>query len=140
MRILAAISNIRNTHSRHKILQMLIRNFIRHYVSLSDAYRDAVCLRNLINELHLVDGEARVISCLTEFKPTVPYRDSVLTWLLKNSLGGNSKKAMIECIAPVDYVEALSTIYYADQITRIRTSARVSEDHVLATERDKQIA
>ncbi|KAF8075903.1 kinesin-like protein [Lyophyllum atratum] len=33
----------------------------------------------------------------------VPYRDSVLTWLLKDSLGGNSKTAMIAAIAPADY-------------------------------------
>ncbi|KAK3066032.1 hypothetical protein LTR53_017772, partial [Teratosphaeriaceae sp. CCFEE 6253] len=33
----------------------------------------------------------------------VPYRDSVLTWLLKDSLGGNSKTAMVACISPTDY-------------------------------------
>ena len=40
-------------------------------------------------------------------KELVPYRDSILTWLLKDSLGGNSKTAMIACIAPADYEETL---------------------------------
>ncbi|TQS31574.1 hypothetical protein Golomagni_08141, partial [Golovinomyces magnicellulatus] len=48
-------------------------------------------------------------------KDIVPYRDSILTWLLKDSLGGNSKTAMIACIAPSDYDETLSTLRYADQ-------------------------
>lgn len=70
----------------------------------------------------------------------VPYRDSILTWLLKDSLGGNSKTAMIACIAPSDYDETLSTLRYADQAKRIRTRAVVNEDSVSAAQRDAQIA
>jgi len=73
-------------------------------------------------------------------KDVVPYRDSILTWLLKDSLGGNSKTAMIACIAPADYDETLSTLRYADQAKRIRTRAIVNQDHVSAAERDAQIA
>lgn len=73
-------------------------------------------------------------------KDIVPYRDSILTWLLKDSLGGNSKTAMIACIAPSDYEETLSTLRYADQAKHIRTRARVNQDHLSAAERDKQIA
>lgn len=73
-------------------------------------------------------------------KDVVPYRDSILTWLLKDSLGGNSKTAMIACIAPSDYDETLSTLRYADQAKRIRTRAIVNQDHVSAAERDAQIA
>ncbi|KAF9032663.1 kinesin-domain-containing protein [Hymenopellis radicata] len=58
----------------------------------------------------------------------VPYRDSVLTWLLKDSLGGNSKTAMIAAIAPADYEETLSTLRYADQAKKIRNKAVVNED------------
>ncbi|KAJ6144896.1 hypothetical protein N7470_008791 [Penicillium chermesinum] len=65
-------------------------------------------------------------------KELVPYRDSILTWLLKDSLGGNSKTAMIACIAPADYEETLSTLRYADQAKHIRTRARVNQDHVSA--------
>ena len=73
-------------------------------------------------------------------KDVVPYRDSILTWLLKDSLGGNSKTAMIACIAPSDYDETLSTLRYADQAKRIRTRAIVNQDSVSAAERDAQIA
>lgn len=70
----------------------------------------------------------------------MPYRDSILTWLLKDSLGGNSKTAMIACIAPSDYDETLSTLRYADQAKHIRTRAIVNQDSVSAAERDAQIA
>ncbi|KAL2000518.1 hypothetical protein VTN02DRAFT_2958 [Thermoascus thermophilus] len=73
-------------------------------------------------------------------KDVVPYRDSILTWLLKDSLGGNSKTAMIACISPTDYEETLSTLRYADQAKHIRTRAIVNQDHVSAAERDAQIA
>ncbi|KAK2754498.1 Kinesin [Arachnomyces sp. PD_36] len=73
-------------------------------------------------------------------KDVIPYRDSILTWLLKDSLGGNSKTAMIACIAPSDYDETLSTLRYADQAKRIRTRAKVNQDSVSAAERDAQIA
>jgi kinesin family protein 1 len=58
----------------------------------------------------------------------VPYRDSVLTWLLKDSLGGNSKTAMIAAISPADYDETMSTLRYADQAKRIKNKAVVNED------------
>ncbi|KAK5167643.1 uncharacterized protein LTR77_007342 [Saxophila tyrrhenica] len=69
----------------------------------------------------------------------VPYRDSVLTYLLKSSLGGNSKTAMVACISPTDYEETLSTLRYADQAKRIRLTAVVNQDAVSAAERDAKI-
>lgn len=70
----------------------------------------------------------------------IPYRDSVLTWLLKDSLGGNSKTAMVACISPTDYDETLSTLRYADQAKNIRTRAVVNQDIVSAADRDKLLA
>lgn len=60
----------------------------------------------------------------------VPFRDSVLTKLLKNALGGNSKTMMIAAISPADinYDETLSTLRYADRAKQIKTSAKVNED------------
>ncbi|GJJ16281.1 hypothetical protein Clacol_010577 [Clathrus columnatus] len=52
----------------------------------------------------------------------------VLTWLLKDSLGGNSKTAMIAAISPADYDETLSTLRYADQAKKIKNKAVVNED------------
>eukprot|EP00039_Didymoeca_costata_P016630 m.300660 g.300660 ORF g.300660 m.300660 type:complete len:1171 (+) comp16422_c0_seq10:196-3708(+) len=60
----------------------------------------------------------------------VPYRDSVLTWLLKDSLGGNSKTVMIATISPAgdNFDETLSTLRYADSAKRIVNHAVVNED------------
>ncbi|XP_077209173.1 kinesin-like protein KIF13A isoform X6 [Paroedura picta] len=60
----------------------------------------------------------------------VPYRDSVLTWLLKDNLGGNSQTAMIATISPAadNYEETLSTLRYADRAKRIVNHAIINED------------
>ena len=83
---------------------------------------------------------ARIHNGNRRTRDVVPYRDSILTWLLKDSLGGNSKTAMIACIAPSDYDETLSTLRYADQAKHIRTKAVVNQDHVSSAEKDSQIA
>ncbi|XP_062517829.1 kinesin-like protein KIF28P isoform X2 [Corticium candelabrum] len=59
----------------------------------------------------------------------VPYRDSVLTRLLKNALGGNSKTVMIAALSPADinYEETLSTLRFADRAKAIKTTAVVNE-------------
>ncbi|CAI9602503.1 unnamed protein product [Staurois parvus] len=60
----------------------------------------------------------------------VNYRDSVLTWLLKNNLGGNSKTIMLATVSPAadNYQETLSTLKYADSAKRIVNQAEVNED------------
>ncbi|XP_055332251.1 kinesin-like protein unc-104 isoform X2 [Paramacrobiotus metropolitanus] len=60
----------------------------------------------------------------------IPYRDSVLTWLLRENLGGNSRTAMIAAISPADinYEETLSTLRYADRAKQIVCKAVVNED------------
>ncbi|XP_024151363.1 kinesin-like protein KIF13B isoform X2 [Oryzias melastigma] len=60
----------------------------------------------------------------------VPYRDSVLTWLLKDCLGGNSRTAMVATVSPAadNYDETLSTLRYADRAKSIVNHAVVNED------------
>ncbi|KAK0164251.1 hypothetical protein PV328_002899 [Microctonus aethiopoides] len=60
----------------------------------------------------------------------IPYRDSVLTWLLKDSLGGNSKTIMIAAISPADcnYGETLSTLRYANRAKNIINKPTINED------------
>uniref|UniRef100_A0A668AZQ3 Kinesin-like protein n=1 Tax=Myripristis murdjan TaxID=586833 RepID=A0A668AZQ3_9TELE len=60
----------------------------------------------------------------------IPYRDSVLTWLLKDSLGGNSKTIMIATVSPSasSYSETLSTLRYAAHARNIVNKPRVNED------------
>ncbi|KAK2149668.1 hypothetical protein LSH36_442g01044 [Paralvinella palmiformis] len=60
----------------------------------------------------------------------IPYRDSVLTKLLQNALGGNSKTIMIAALSPADinYDETLSTLRYADRAKQIKNQAVVNEN------------
>lgn len=76
----------------------------------------------------------KVISALSEQangkRVFIPYRESVLTWLLKESLGGNSKTAMIATISPAasNIEETLNTLRYASQARMIVNIAKVNED------------
>ncbi|CAH8438420.1 unnamed protein product [Schistosoma intercalatum] len=60
----------------------------------------------------------------------IPYRDSVLTWLLKENLGGNSHTTMIAALSPADvnFDETLSTLRYADRAKSIVCKAIINED------------
>ncbi|XP_016345666.1 kinesin-like protein KIF1A isoform X6 [Sinocyclocheilus anshuiensis] len=60
----------------------------------------------------------------------IPYRDSVLTWLLRENLGGNSRTAMVAALSPADinYDETLGTLRYADRAKQIRCNAVINED------------
>ncbi|CAI9737687.1 KIF28P isoform X5 [Octopus vulgaris] len=78
-----------------------------------------------------------VISALAEQasgkkKVVVPYRESVLTKLLKNALGGNSRTVMIAALSPADinYDETLSTLRYADRAKQIKNKAVVNENPI----------
>ena len=64
----------------------------------------------------------QVASSKPSGKAFIPYRDSVLTWLLKDSLGGNSKTIMIATISPADvnHNETLSTLRYANRAKNIK--------------------
>ncbi|NXD90651.1 KIF14 protein, partial [Chaetorhynchus papuensis] len=77
----------------------------------------------------------RVISALSKQsqngkKMFIPYRESVLTWLLKESLGGNSQTTMIATVSPAasSTEETLSTLRYAKQACSIINIAKVNED------------
>lgn len=60
----------------------------------------------------------------------VPYRDSKLTRLLQDSLGGNTKTVMIANCGPADwnYDETLSTLRYANRAKNIRNKPKINED------------
>ncbi|KAJ8960963.1 hypothetical protein NQ318_020265 [Aromia moschata] len=88
--------------------------------------REGVC----INKSLLTLG--KVISALADQKKNqfVPYRDSVLTWLLRESLGGNSLTSMLATISPASthLDETLATLRYACQARSIVNRARVNEN------------
>lgn len=60
----------------------------------------------------------------------VPYRDSKLTRLLADSLGGNTKTVMIANVGPADwnYDETMSTLRYAHRAKSITNKPRINED------------
>nr|XP_010913544.1 kinesin-like protein KIN-4C isoform X1 [Elaeis guineensis] len=64
----------------------------------------------------------------------VPYRDSKLTRLLQDSLGGNSKTVMIACISPADSnaEETINTLKYANRARNIQNKAVINRDPVAA--------
>ena len=72
-----------------------------------------------------------VIKALVDGKSThIPYRDSKLTRLLEDSLGGNTKTVMIANCGPADYnyEETLSTLRYADRAKQIKNKPKINED------------
>ncbi|GAA5932975.1 uncharacterized protein JCM15063_002258 [Sporobolomyces koalae] len=76
-----------------------------------------------------------VISALgdpTKKATHIPYRDSKLTRLLQDSLGGNSKTMMVACVSPTEYNihETLSTLKYANRARNIKNRAEVNEVEV----------
>ena len=71
-----------------------------------------------------------VINALVEKSSHIPYRDSKLTLLLQDSLGGNTKTLMIAVISPADYnyEETLSTLRYASRAKFIQNKPKINED------------
>lgn len=76
----------------------------------------------------------KVISALADSEDTskqrhIPYRDSTLTWILKDNLGGNSKTVMLATISPSSsqYDETMSTLRYAERTKKIVNKAVVNE-------------
>ncbi|XP_060056865.1 kinesin-like protein KIF17 [Erinaceus europaeus] len=72
-----------------------------------------------------------VISALVDGRSKhIPYRDSKLTRLLQDSLGGNTKTLMVACLSPADnnYDETLSTLRYANRAKNIKNKPRINED------------
>uniref|UniRef100_A0A4W3H4M0 Kinesin family member 1B n=1 Tax=Callorhinchus milii TaxID=7868 RepID=A0A4W3H4M0_CALMI len=79
----------------------------------------------------VISALAEVVSSKKKKKSDfIPYRDSVLTWLLRENLGGNSRTAMVAALSPADinYDETLSTLRYADRAKQIKCNAVVNED------------
>ena len=72
-----------------------------------------------------------VISSLIDPKSTyVPYRDSKLTRLLQDSLGGNTKTVMIANVGPADFNfdETINTLRYASRAKSIQNKPKINED------------
>ncbi|XP_053286438.1 kinesin-like protein KIF1A [Pleuronectes platessa] len=87
-------------------------------------------LGKVISALAEVDSGGNKNKKKKKVENHIPYRDSVLTWLLRENLGGNSRTAMVAALSPADinYDETLSTLRYADRAKQIRCNAVINED------------
>ncbi|XP_072295591.1 kinesin-like protein KIF1A [Eucyclogobius newberryi] len=87
-------------------------------------------LGKVISALAEVDSGLNKNKKKKKVESFIPYRDSVLTWLLRENLGGNSRTAMVAALSPADinYDETLSTLRYADRAKQIRCNAVINED------------
>ncbi|XP_044731672.1 kinesin-like protein Klp68D [Chrysoperla carnea] len=90
----------------------------------SDRLKEASKINRALSAL------GNVISALAEHSSHIPYRDSKLTRLLQNSLGGNSKTVMIANIGPsnYNYEESLTTLRYAHRAKAIKNTPFKNED------------
>ncbi|CAJ0918210.1 unnamed protein product, partial [Mesorhabditis belari] len=93
--------------------------------AVGDRFKEATKINLSLSAL------GNVISALVDGKSKhIPYRDSKLTRLLQDSLGGNTKTIMIACISPSDdnYDETLSTLRYANRAKNIKNKPKINED------------
>lgn len=109
---------------------------------VKDSGVEGVHLKEAININKSLTTLGRVISALAKMSTNkkkkalstpvhVPFRDSVLTWILKDSLGGNSKTVMIATISPaaINYEESMSTLLYASHAKEIVNEVTVNADN-----------
>ncbi|CAF4811301.1 unnamed protein product, partial [Rotaria magnacalcarata] len=97
-----------------------------------DRLKEGTNINKSLSTLGNVIAALAEISSGTKRKLVVPYRESVLTKLLQNALGGNSKTVMIAALSPTDtsYDETLSTLRFADRVKRIRNTVVVNENPI----------
>jgi hypothetical protein len=143
-------NQVSQTHTQPNITNERLNNSKNKQTGL---FRNKLCLVDLAGSERVKDSEVkginlketidintslttlgRVISTLSKQESTrktdqfVPFRDSVLTWLLKDSLGGNSKTFMLATISPshVNYDETLNTLQYASRAKQIVNKVSVN--------------
>ncbi|CEF63772.1 Kinesin-like protein KIF21B [Strongyloides ratti] len=130
--IIAAVTEDSDTKPE-KIMETLTAKF--HFVDLagSERLKRTKAEGNTAKEGISINSGlmylGNVISALGSNASFIPYRDSKLTRLLQDSLGGNSKTLMIACISPndADLLETTSTLNYADRAKKIKNKVTVNQ-------------
>ncbi|CAG0885983.1 unnamed protein product [Cyprideis torosa] len=92
--------------------------------AIGDRFKEATKINLSLSAL------GNVISALTGRGGHIPYRDSKLTRLLQDSLGGNAKTVMVANVGPADYNmdETVTTLRYASRAKEIKNKPRINED------------
>ncbi|CAF3662340.1 unnamed protein product [Adineta steineri] len=95
-----------------------------------DRLKESTNINKSLSTLGNVISALADISSGSKRKIVVPYRESVLTKLLQNALGGNSKTVMIAALSPADvnFDETLGTLRFADRVKRIKNTVVVNEN------------
>ncbi|DBA65966.1 TPA: hypothetical protein ACH3X2_002987 [Trebouxia sp. C0005] len=98
--------------------------------AMGEQFKESIKINKSLSTLGLVIS--RLAHAAKGPAEHVPYRDSRLTWLLKDSLGGNSKTVMIANISPAvaNCPETVSTLRFAREAKRVKNQAVVNEDAV----------
>ncbi|KAG7231822.1 hypothetical protein INR49_010285 [Caranx melampygus] len=128
--------NINRTTASTGMNDVSSRSHAIFTINFTQAKFDAEMPSETVSKIHLVDlagtdmTQDGVNTNLKKKSVFVPYRDSVLTWLLKDSLGGNAKTIMIATVSPADvnYGETLSTLRYANRAKNIINKPTINED------------
>jgi hypothetical protein len=97
-----------------------------------DRLKESTNINKSLSTLGNVISALADISSGSKRKIVVPYRESILTKLLQNALGGNSKTVMIAALSPADvnFDETLSTLRFADRVKRIKNHVVVNENPI----------
>jgi len=92
----------------------------------------------LLHEANYINGSlfclSNVITALHEsakgLRKHIPYRDSLLTSVLRDSLGGNCKTTMIATVSveKIDFTESISTLRFSQNVSSIKNEYRVNEE------------
>eukprot|EP00736_Rhodelphis_marinus_P011849 Rmarinus@m.739 len=92
--------------------------------------KEAGAINKSLSTLGNVISSLADMSSKKKGKVHIPYRDSTLTWLLRESLGGNARTLIVAAVSPSssNYEETMSTLRYADRAKRIVNHAVVNED------------
>merc|ERR1712183_797454 len=112
------------THSKFQLVDLAGSERAKRTMAEGDRLKEGIKINSGLLTL------GNVISALGDGVPHIPYRDSKLTRLLQNSLGGNAMTVMIACTSPAmnPQEETLNTLKYADRARKIKNKAVVNLD------------
>ncbi|XP_074644336.1 chromosome-associated kinesin KIF4A-like [Tubulanus polymorphus] len=100
---------------------------VKKTMATGDRFKEGV---NINKGLLMLGNVISALGCERGKSTHIPYRDSKLTRLLQDSLGGNSHTLMIACVSPADnnMEETLNTLRYADRARKIKNKPVVNRD------------
>eukprot|EP00760_Papus_ankaliazontas_P019559 PhM_4_TR18038/c0_g2_i10/m.37335/K17914/KIF13; kinesin family member 13 len=121
----------KSLHALGRVIQTLSDGFYSCSSSINNSTPN--CSMNV-----MTGGDSTMLEQQQQHSSHIPYRDSTLTWLLKDSLGGNSRTAMVASVSPAKSCieETLSTLRYAERAKKIQTHAVVNKNARAALEEE----